>query len=333
MYQLFIGIDVSKYWIDAALLQESQPFNLGKFENNVEGFQALDKAIRKMTSLACKHWFVCFENTGSYSKRLLYWLTSKGIPCREENAMQISRSKGLTRGKDDVIDAQFICLYAYRLRDKITVTQLAEPSIAQMKKLLSRRSLLVRQRASLKASIKENTPDIDASVHTMLTEQNACLIAVYSEQISLLESKIEEIVKSQEDLRTNSELLKSITGIGSVITWYLIANTSNFNAFDNARQFACYSGVAPFPNRSGSSFRGKDRVHYLANKQIKAILTNGANSAIRTDPELRQYYQKKRQEGKAYGTVINAVKNKLIARAFAVIKRQSPFVSLMSYAS
>lgn len=61
---------------------------------------------------------------------------------------------------------------------------------------------------------------------------------------------------------------------------------------------------------------------------MKANLTNAARSAIVYDPELRIYYKRKREEGKAHGTALNAAKFKIVTRAYAVINRGTPFVKL-----
>jgi hypothetical protein len=61
---------------------------------------------------------------------------------------------------------------------------------------------------------------------------------------------------------------------------------------------------------------------------VKANLSNAARSAIKNDPELRLYYDRKAKEGKEHGVIMNAVKFKLITRVFAVVKRRTPFVKL-----
>ena len=224
-------------------------------------------------------------------------------------------------------------MYAYRHKDVLRPTPLPDQSIVQLKKLLSRRTFLVRQRASLKTSLKDQSQEFTADFFETLKTQNSELIELYTSQIKALEEFIDELIKRDDQLQQNCSLVRSVIGIGPIIAWHMIAYTNNFKSFDNSRQFACYCGVAPFPHRSGKSYNARDRVHYLANKQIKALLSNGANTAVLADPELKKYYQKKREEGKSYGTALNAVKNKLIARAFAVVKRQSPFVPMMKYAS
>ncbi|MEQ9440970.1 MAG: IS110 family transposase [Cyclobacteriaceae bacterium] len=75
-------------------------------------------------------------------------------------------------------------------------------------------------------------------------------------------------------------MLCSIPGIGFVTAVALILATNNFTAFVDSRKFASYCGVAPFEHTSGSSIRGKTKTSHLANKQIKALLSNGAATAI-----------------------------------------------------
>jgi len=66
---------------------------------------------------------------------------------------------------------------------------------------------------------------------------------------------------------------------------------------------------------------------------MKAILTNAAKSAIQYSPEIRNYYQKRLKEGKHKKIVVNIIRNKLISRVFAVIRRGTPYVELVKYAA
>ena len=74
----------------------------------------------------------------------------------------------------------------------------------------------------------------------------------------------------------------------------MLVSTNNFTAFENGRKYASYSGVAPFEHSSGTSVKGKSRTSNLANKQIKTLLSNGANSAInlRETPYVITYEKK-----------------------------------------
>ena len=99
----------------------------------------------------------------------------------------------------------------------------------------------------------------------------------------------------------------------------------NFERFGNARKFNCYAGLAPFKHESGSSIKGRSRVSHLANKEAKALLNLAASCAIRCDQELKHYYQKRVSEGKRKMSCLNIIRSKLVARMFAVIKRQTPY--------
>lgn len=328
-----MGIDVSKEWIDAAWWVDDRPEFLNRFANSVEGFEQLVSTVQRRTKAPQRTWLVCFENTGQYSKLLLHWLYEQGIPCVEENALQIARSSGMIRGKSDSSDACAICAYAKRYQDKLKPTVPDDRSIATLKQLLAQRTLYVRQRAALKNARKVSNPQISGSHSEALHSMNDEMIATFTTHIQEIESMIHEQFKEETELQSNAELLQSIPGIGPVTAWYLIACTKNFSTFQNARQFACYAGIAPFPFQSGSSLQGKAHVHYLANKTIKALLSNCVLAAIKQDPAIHAYFHRKRSEGKPFGVVANAIKNKLVSRAFSVIKRQTQYVVLPSYIS
>lgn len=168
---------------------------------------------------------------------------------------------------------------------------------------------------------------IDPDIFKVLNDQNEKIIELYNQQIEKMDLLISQTIKEDDEVAKNDELLQSITGIGPVIAAYLIAFSDNFTTFNDSRKFACYCGIAPFPNQSGTK-EGRTRVNHMANKKIKSLLSNGIAAAIRWDEGINRYYHKKIAEGKHKGVVLNAVKNKLIHRAFAVIKRQTAYVKL-----
>jgi transposase len=145
-----------------------------------------------------------------------------------------------------------------------------------------------------------------------------------------IEQEMEKIIQSNLSLATNYKLLKSITGIGMMNAVILLCVTSNFQRFSDYRKFACYCGVAPFEHTSGISIRGKTKTSPLANKQEKVYLTSAAITAMCWDPQMKVYYKRKTAEGKHKASVINAIRAKILSRCFAVIRRQTPYVSLVA---
>jgi transposase len=200
-----------------------------------------------------------------------------------------------------------------------------------VKKLVSRRALLVKQKVAFDLSLKEQKASMEPELFSLLSTQNEVLLGVFTKQIQTLNKQIQDTIEQDESMKQNNQLAQSVVGIGPVISAYLIASTENFKSFTNPKKYACYAGVAPFPNSSGK-FKGRTRVSHLANKKIKAIISNAVVTAIRYDKEIQLYFNRKLKEGKNKRVIYNAIKNKLIHRVFAVVKRKSPYIKLMNYA-
>ena len=127
--------------------------------------------------------------------------------------------------------------------------------------------------------------------------------------------------------------MRTLRRAGEQTSVYLIIATKGFTAFKNWRQFACYSGVAPFEHSSGSSVKGRTRVNHMADKKMKSLLQMCAMTTLKYDPQLKEYYTKKKAEGKNSMLVLNNIRSKLISRVFAVINRQTPYINTYKFAS
>jgi transposase len=156
-----------------------------------------------------------------------------------------------------------------------------------------------------------------------LTDQ---VLAYIDEMIDKVESEIKSIIQQNESMKANFELMLSITGIGPIIAAEILSATYNFSRISTARRFACYAGVAPFSEQSGSSLNKENHVHPMANKRCKSLLSIAALQAVRHDNEIALYYERKLNEGKHKLLVLNNIKNKLVGRIYAVIKRGTPYV-------
>lgn len=274
---------------------------------------------------------VCFEHTGLYSLSFANFLEEKRIKFSMVPALEIKRSLGVARGKNDVVDSKRIAEYAYRFRDKISLTKLPAKDISKIHSLLTLRDRLSRHLGMYKLTNSETRRVVEDNDLPELFSSYENIIIFIKAEIKQTESAIQNIISSNEELRSSYELITSIKGIGFVIASYLIVYTHNFTRFDNWRKFACYSGIAPFDYQSGTSVKGKTRVSSIANKQMKKMLHLAAICAIHTDIELRDYYRRRQTEGKTRMSTINIVRNKLIARVFAVIKRGTPYVDIKKY--
>jgi len=323
-YKWFVGIDISKKTLDLVLykkeLQKKSPHC--KIHNNQSGFKAITKWLKEQNAKLQDTLF-CMEHTGIYGLEIANFLSKNGNYCIE-SSLHIKRSLGLIRGKNDKIDAFQIARFCYLHREELTPGKLPTKSMLLLKSLINERERLVKVRAIDKTIIKELNYKENIDCITRAEDR----IIILTKHIHQIEKEIEAVVMGDQKIEQSYKLAKSVTGIGLVNAIMFILFTNNFTSITDARKYACYSGIAPFEHTSGSSIRGKTRISHLANKRIKVNLTNGARSAIINDPELRLYYERKKGEGKEHGTIMNAVKFKLITRVFATVKRGTPYVRL-----
>lgn len=325
-----VGIDVSKLTVDVVLHKNKAYY---QFENSNKGFNRLCKWALSQSKVDKENLLFVFEHTGLYSYQLAVYLSKKEFKFSIVPGLEIKRSLGIARGKDDKIDAAKIARYAYRLRDEIDITILIEQPLQNLKNLLTLRDRMVKQRAGYKASFKEMKRVLKVKDNEVLFSAQERIISSFNKQIARIEEQMDEIIKGDKELKEQYDLMRSITGIGPQIALYMIVNTAGFSKFKNSRSFASYCGIAPFPNSSGTSVRGKTKVSNLANKKMKSLLDLAAKSAIQYNVEMKTYYNKRIEEGKSKMSTINIIRNKLLSRIFAVIRRGSPYVNTMKYAA
>ena len=326
----FIGIDISKKTMDVVIYDSMKKCadeeNYKRLQNTEEGYKDLLQWMKEKKVVKGRT-VICMENTGIYSFDLCIFLESKSIDYCVFNPLDLKRSLGLVRGKNDRVDAHRIGYYAYLHRDELTYSKLSGTAIIRLRDLAGERKRFIKQQAEHKGFLT----DRKERERTSTIERAEAIIKILDEKIECIEKEMIQVVNSDSSILLNYQLLSSIKGIGDVNAINTIIYTNNFEAFETARQYACYLGIAPFEHSSGTSIRGKTRVHAIGARRLKADLSQAARSAIMWDKEIKAYYERKIKEGKAHGVILNAVKFKLVGRMFAVVKRGTPFVNLVQY--
>lgn len=320
----FIGIDISKRTLDVVIYDQEnkKAKTYFKVPNDTKGFIKLIKLL-KAEKIDFNSTFICMEYCGIYGLEIGLFLENKISFCFC-SPLHIKRSLGLTRGKNDKLDAFKIARFSYLFRDELSPSSMPTATMLKLKNLMAERHRAVKAATIDKQVLKELSCQLDKKAVLRARKR----LKVSTADISAIEKEMMTLIMGNPELKKNYDLLITITGIAIVNAIMMILCTNNFEGITNARSMACYCGVAPFEYSSGTSVRGKTKVSNLVNKRMKANLTNAARSAIVHDPELRMYYKRKRDEGKAHGTILNAIKFKLITRAYAVINRGTPFVKL-----
>ena len=266
---------------------------------------------------------VCAEYTGRY----IYPLT---VACQEldiylwlDDPTRIKNSMGLTRGKNDAIDAVRIAEYAYRYNDKAVRYAVANQELVSMKNLLADREFLLIDKKRYQSQITDQKKYMAPKDFKNKNSRWKKVIKSIDEQIAAIDAEIDSIIAADPVLTRQKELLKSVDGIGDRIAINMIAITGGFTRFKDARHFCSFAGLTPYKYDSGTSVRSKAKISKRANQTMKTLLHLSAlNVATRMkNGEYKDYYERKIKEGKHMMSVINVIRAKLVHRMFSVIRR------------
>lgn len=284
--EFFIGIDISKATLDSAVCRADSPdqFIQEQFANTVPGFKKLFGWLKKQGAQTTNS-FLGMEHTGHFTLALCCFLQQVELSYTMISPLELKRSMGLARGKNDRVDAmriaQFTCLHQRLLK----AVHLPSDSLLRLKNLMAFRDRLVKTRTSLKNAVgglRETSHLIDNTLIIRLSQKQIKLV---EQQVAQTEKEMQATIKQDQQLSDHFGLAKSVIGIGLVAAAAFLIHTQNFTVFDSGRQFACYAGVAPFEHSSGSSVRGKTSTSNLANKKTYATeMSVGVVSTFRVNP-------------------------------------------------
>ena len=326
MEKLFVGIDVSKDIFDAVILDyKGNIIEKGlQYSNDEQGLKLFDQKLKATKS----NLWISLENTGCYGYYICLYLTEKDYSFSVVNPLEIKRSIGVVRGKNDQVDAYRIARYAQMNQYQLEPYKMPVEVLRKLKEYMGARDLAVKQKVQIMNRIKalkitSQTVGIDEII--LLEER---YLDIIKKKISEIEKLIKELITKDIQVLTVYEKITKIKGVGMITAILCILETQCFQHKTNARSFACHCGVAPFKYESGSSVRGKTRTSQFRKRELKTVLFQAAGSAIQHDPQLKKYYKRKKEEGKHSLTVLNAVANKLILRIFATALREEPWIEL-----
>jgi transposase len=317
---MFAGIDVSKKTFDVVLLSADYSLSVHQcFEQGPNGFKQFAGWL-KQQGVDSRHTLFCMEHTGLYSDGLIGYLLQTGSPLWVEMAIKIKRSMGLQRGGDDKASARMIAEYALRFQDRARLWKPVDTRLLEIRALLKQRERMLLSLKQLQVPVNEFKECGQTVIARQLNKNQQTVIRHMKEAVKNIESQIAALVASDEELALAVKRITSIKGVGLQTATSLLVYTKGFTMFENGKQLACYCGVVPFSKSSGTSVRTRPSVSPFANRRLKSLLHLCAMAALRHDAEIRAYYQRKVQEGKNKMLVINAIRNKLLQRIYALLR-------------
>ena len=247
---IYLGIDVSKSTLDMAVVKSGDLVHQEQVPNEQRHIRKFLSGLRKSLRVSFSEIVVCMEHTGIYNYRVLEVLHKGKIKVCVEPALQIKQSQGMTRGKDDAIDAQRIASYAYRNREGLRFFQPLALSFQKLNGLLTLRDRLIRAKTQLEVPLQESIGYTDPGVVRLIKIASEPAIKSIQRQIKKTDIQIQEVLKQDQAIKTQYDRATSVPGIGKITALNMIINTGGFERIKEAKQFACYSGVAPFTDFS-----------------------------------------------------------------------------------
>ena len=320
-YDFILGFDISKLTLDTAICDQ------GKVQSQEVIMNEKD---------AIKHWLhthgidlgkvlICAEQTGLYGAPLIESALELGIDLWLVNPVHLKRSMGLQRGKNDKVDAERIAKFAYRFQDEACIYTPPVEQVKKLKELTIMRSRLLKSIHQFRTPINEMKA-MNVDINTTVKNCSKSILATLEKEFAKIEVAIKEVIESTEEGRTMLKQLISVPGIGKVVAPAILLHTEMFTKFTDSRKFACYAGIAPFEHSSGTSVRGKTKVSPMANKDMKKLLHLAAMAAVSGNNQYKIYYEARAEDkktgrpGKNKMSVLNAVRNKIVHTAFALIQ-------------
>lgn len=322
-FKQFIGVDVSKKTLDICLLDSGKEY-FYKIENNKKALKSLFSTLKKEHKTHLPSTLFCVENTGDYTNPILFFLSEISANIWMEMPIKIKQSSGLNRLKTDKTDAKMIASYAQRFQDKFQPWSKPRKEVVKLKKLFALREKLTQSISRYAAPKADLEFTQDKEVMKIQKRTYSKIIAMLKQEKEQIEKQIKEVIKTDKELSRLFKIVSSCPGIGFVAAIDIIINTNEFKNIDDPKKYACYSGIAPFEQSSGTSVF-KKRVSHLANKNAKKANHMGAMSVVTSSDELKTYYYRKIAQGKSKMSALNAVRNKMILRVFACVKRNETY--------
>lgn len=324
-YRFFVGIDISKKKFDAAIIDgNGKKIGHKIFNNNKDSFCDFLEWASKLTSGSSNVLFV-MEHTGIYSRLLWFFLQDQDCFLWVESGYVINRASGIKKTKNDKVDAFYIAEYALNRRYKVNLTPTYDENVILLHDLLTNRNRIKDQLKAIETPLKEMKEHGNKKSNDILQEINKQAIVGLRDTLKRIEEAIDKLIIENESWVENIKLATSVKGMGKLIVCWMIVYTRNFSEEITARKFAALAGIAPFEHTSGTSINKGNHNSHFSHRFLKGLLHLSAMSAIQHNPTIKNYYQRKKEDGKKGFVVMNNVKNKLVQIVFAIVRSKKEY--------
>ncbi len=293
---VFIGIDVSKAHLDVAVLSSGETW---QEPNDEAGIAHLVGRVRALGPT-----LVVLEATGGLE-----------MPVAVVNPRQVrdfAKSLGLL-AKTDSLDAQVIAQFAQRVCP--TPRPLPDVQAQELSALLARRRQLIQMRTA-----EENR--LGSTMMPALRQEIQEHLAWLEERLQRLDDDLGNRLRESPLWREKEDLLRSVPGVGPVLSSTLLADLPELGTLDR-KQIAALVGVAPINHDSG---RRKGQRHIRGGRaEVRSTLYMATIASTRCNPIIRFFYLRLCAQGKPKKVALVASMHKFLIILNAMLKHRTPW--------
>lgn len=302
---VFVGIDISQARLDIAV----RPGSSSALTHDESGMATLVEQLRALSPT-----LIVLEATGGMEIPLTSALASAGLPVVVVNPRHVrdfAKASGQL-AKTDALDAQTLAQFAEVMRPQ--PRPLPDAEARALAALLTRRRQLVEMLTAEKNRLLSAPPPIRKSLRTH--------IAWLERELAHTDTDLADAIRQSPVWRDKDELLRSVPGVGPVLTSTLLANLPELGTL-TSKQIAALVGVAPL-NRDSGTLRGR-RTVWGGRAQGRAVLYMSTIVAARFNPVIRAFYQRLQRAGKAKKVALTACMRKLLTILNSMLKHRTPW--------
>ena len=273
----FVGIDVAKAALDVFIGSAGMAFSVA---NDEVGIQQL---LKQLTAAD----FVILEATGGLETLVASALAAAGIAVAIVNPRQVrdfARATGRL-AKTDRLDAEVLARFGEAVRPE--ARPLADEQAQALEALVSRRRQLVEMLTAEK-NRRARAPKV---LHRSIDEH----IRWLEKRLAGFDDELGELIRNTSVWRERDELLRSVPGVGKVLSSTLLAQLPELGML-NRKQIAALAGLAPF-NRDSGNMRGS-RCIWGGRAQVRRVLYMAVVARVRSNPVIKNFYTELRARGK-----------------------------------
>jgi transposase len=311
----YVGVDISKNDFYACFEEDESPV---LFQNNRIGVKKFGAYLEKQ---GCQKdaTIIGVESTGIYHLPMSLGLSQRGFTVRVINPLIVKKQNqiSLRRVKNDKKDASLIrfCTVngaGYKFIDNtetLTIKSLVRQrdSLSNMKNIFN----LKQQNVSYK----------EQNLKISIGKTNQEISDILTKKMQLLEKQLAKLRPAEQ------KLLRTIPGVGPITAISFVSEVGDINRFSCPEKLIAYTGLDSRVHLSGTSIKGKGYISKRGNKILRTRLYNACSVAVLRPNMFKDFFDKKRSEGKPYKVALCATMNKMAHVIYAVWKRGTPFES------